>query len=226
MLNIGYLIPFLVIKALPDYDSYLVTLIDKGVLAQLPRRYAFKDYKIGETGWASVFNIQGSRVTLSQKSTQYVRKIMEHILSPLLKEKKIKVKRVAKMAAASFFKVAVESLCGMSNKDILNELRPYLKETKDYIAEKVIIVKYSDDALEYIINSLVPAPLNRIEQIMIRKDISQVKISVPEKYVGIFLGPKAMNVLTAAKLTGYNIKIIEVKEDMNGNNEASHDETE
>jgi N utilization substance protein A len=207
MIHIGYLVPFTILKGLPDYEAYLVVLINKGIMAQLPRKYAMHDYKIGESGWASVFNIQGSRVTLSQKSTQYVRKVMEHILSPLLQKKSLKVKRVAKMAVGSFYKVAVESLTGMSGSDLLNEVRPYLEETKDYIAEKVIIVQYSNDAQEYIANSLVPAPVKEIKQIRIFKNIKTARVIVPEQYVGYFLGPKAMNVLTAAKLTGYTIKI-------------------
>ena len=207
MLNIGYLVPFTILKGLPDYEAYLVVLINKGIMAQLPRKYAMHDYKIGETGWASVFNIRGATVILSQKSTQYVRKVMEHILTPLLLDSRIKVKRVAKMAGGSFYKVAVESLTDMSNGDLLDEIRPYLEETKDYIAEKVIIVKYSNDAQEYIANSLVPAPVKEIKHIRILKNIKRASVIVPEEYVGYFLGPKAMNVLTAAKLTGYKIEI-------------------
>jgi transcription antitermination factor NusA-like protein len=207
MLNIGYLVPFTILKGLPDYEAYLVVLIDKGILAQLPKRYAMRDYKIGETGWASVFNIQGARVTLSQKSTQYVRKVMEHILSPLIQDGMIKVKRVAKMAGGSFYKVAVESLTGMSGSELLNEVKPYLEETKEYLAEKVIIIKYSSNVKEYIANSLVPAPGDKIRQIMIFENMKLADVKVSEEYVGKFLGPKAMNVLTAAKLTGYKIEI-------------------
>jgi N utilization substance protein A len=205
MLNIGYLVPFTILKGLPDYEAYLVLLINKGIMAQLPKKYAMKNYKIGETGWASVFKIHGSRVTLSQKSTQYVRKIMEHILSPLIGDGIIKVKRVAKMAGGSFYKVAVESLT-MSGGELFKEVRPYLEETKEYLAEKVIIVKYSNDIKEYIANSLVPAPVDRIEHMRISEDM-KAKVLVPEEYAGKFIGPKAMNVLTAAKLTGYRIVI-------------------
>jgi len=207
MLNIGYLVPFTILKALPDYESYLVVLIDKGVLAQLPRKYAMRPYRIGESGWASVFNMKGSRITLSQKSTQYVRKIMEHILTPLLQENRIKVKRVAKMADGTFYKVAVESLTGKSGGDLLNEVRPYLEKTKEHISEKVIIVKYSSDLEEYIANSLVPAPIGKIGNIMVFEGMKEAEVKVPKEFVGKFLGPKAMNVLTAAKLTGYKIEV-------------------
>lgn len=199
--------PFTILKGLPDYEAYLVVLIDKGILAQLPKKYAMRNYKIGETGWASVFNIQGARVTLSQKSTQYVRKIMEHIHFPLIQDGMIKVKRVAKKAGGSFYKVAVESLLEMSGSELLNEVKPYLEETREYLNEKVIIVKYSRDVKEYIANSLVPAPAEKIKQIMIFENMKLADVKVSEEYVGKFLGPKAMNVLTAAKLTGYKIEI-------------------
>jgi hypothetical protein len=52
MIHIGYLVPFTILKGLPDYEAYLVVLINKGIMAQLPRKYAMHDYKIGESGWA------------------------------------------------------------------------------------------------------------------------------------------------------------------------------
>ncbi len=70
MLKVGYLIPFTVIKNMPDHDSYLTVIPQKGILAQLPKKYARKEYRIGDSDWASVFMIKGARITLSQKSSQ------------------------------------------------------------------------------------------------------------------------------------------------------------
>jgi N utilization substance protein A len=209
MLTIGYLIPFLVVKALPDYDSFLVTLIDKGVFAQLPKRYAFKDYKTGESGWAAVFGIKGSRIILSQKSPQYVRKILEFLLSSLIKEGKIKFKRVAKLANANFHKVAVaaDDSENYSQRDVVKLCMPCFQDLKNYVSEKVIIVKYSEDMEEYIINSLSPAPMEHITKVILLKDTDEAIVYVEDKYAGYFFGPKGQNVSTASKLTGYKINI-------------------
>jgi len=210
MLNIGYLVPFVVVKAMPDYDSFLTTLIDKGVFALLPRRYAFKDYRVGEAGWASVFGIKGARIILSQKSPQYVRKILEYLLSPLIKEEIIKFKRVARLADANFHKVAVavNNPEKYSQRDVVKMCRPCFEDLKNYVSEKVIIVKYSEDTEEYIINALSPAPPERIDKVILNKGAHEAEVFVEDKYVGYFLGPKGQNVSTASKLTGFKITII------------------
>ena len=209
MLKVGYLVPFMVLKGLPDYDSYLTTLINKGILAQLPKKYALRQYKIGETGWASIFGIKGSRIILSQKSPQYVRKILEYLLSPLIQEEKIKFKRVAKVAGSHFYKVAVESSNGVSGKEIVQMCLPYFKgKIKDYVDEKIILVKYSKDIKQYVINSLIPAPLEQIEKVIHIKDMNETNVYVDEKYAGLFLGAKGKNAATASKLTGIRIIII------------------
>jgi N utilization substance protein A len=209
MLNIGYLVPFIVVKALPDYDSYLATLIDKGVFAQLPRRYAFKDYKTGETGWAAVFGIKGARIILSQKSPQYIRKILEFLLSSLIKEGRIKFKRVAKLANANFHKVAVavDAPDSYSQRDVVKLCMPCFEDLRNYVSEKVIIVKYSEDIEEYIINSLSPAPPEHVSKVILFKDTDEAMVYVEREYAGYFLGPKGQNVSTASKLTGFRINI-------------------
>lgn len=210
MLNVGYLVPFVVVKAMPDYDSFLTTLIDKGVFALLPRRYAYKEYKTGEAGWASVFGVKGARIILSQKSPQYVRKILEYLLSPLIKEERIKFKRVAKLTNANFHKVAVavDNPQKYSQSDVVKLCRPCFEDLKNYVSEKVIIVKYSDDIEEYIINALSPAPPEHIDKVILHKDSFKAEVHVEDKYVGYFLGPKGQNVATASKLTGFKITII------------------
>ncbi|KPK36186.1 MAG: hypothetical protein AMK70_03250 [Nitrospira bacterium SG8_35_1] len=207
MLKIGYLVPFMVLKGLPDYDSYLTTLINKGILAQLPRKYTSRQYKIGETGWASIFAVRGSRIIISQKSPQYVRKILEYLLSPLIQEDKIRFKKVAKVAGSHFYKIAVESSNGASREEIVQMCLPYLKgKIKEYLKEKIILVKFSKNIEEYVVNSLTPAPIEQIQRVILLKDMNATEIHVEEKYAGRFFGARGNNAATAAKLTG--IKII------------------
>lgn len=208
MIIVGYLIPFTIIKALPGYDTYLAVVIGKGVLAQLPKKHAFKEYKIGESGWAAVFKIEGARITLSQKSPQYIRKVLESVMSDLIQTGNIKFKKVAKISNAHFYKVTVDSPNGLSGKEIVKLCLPYLKEIDEYIVEKIILVRYSTDIKEYISNSLVPAPVENIKRVILFHGIDEANVYVDEHYAGYFLGPKGRNVSTASKLTGYKITII------------------
>lgn len=209
-IKVGYLTPFTIIKNLPNYDSYLVLLPGTGLIAQLPKKYAQKKYMIGESGWASIFGIDSLRIVLSQKSTQYVRKIMEHVLAPLVESGKIKVKRVAKLSSSNFFKVAIEA---SDNEDISREAlfelcQPLLHEKiKDFIQETICIVKYSKNFEEYVVNALAPAPASAVHSVIPFYEEGQVAVYVESKSVGFFMGKKGENVLTAAKLVGMNIKI-------------------
>lgn len=103
---------FSVVKALPNHDSYLCKLHDSQVFALLPKKYARREFRIGESNFAAVFNIEKARVTLSQVSFYYTRRILEYLLFPALKELKLKIKKSAWIAAARYRKVAVESLNG------------------------------------------------------------------------------------------------------------------
>lgn len=209
-IKVGYLTPFTVIKNLPNFDSYLVSLPGTGLVAQLPKKYAQKKYKLGESGWAAIFEIDSLRIVLSQKSTQYVRKIMEYVLSPLIESGKIRVKRVAKLSKSNFFKVAIEA-DNIDREALFKLCQPFLDEKiKDYIHETICIVKYSKDLKDYVINALAPAPASAVRNIILSYEEGQAVVYVEDSSVGIFMGKKGENVLTAAKLVGVNIKIVGV----------------
>lgn len=208
MLKIGHLAPVTVIKNMPQYESYLVAVPDTGVLAMLPRKYAVKSYLVGDTSWASVFSMSGSRVIVSQKSPQYVKKILEYLMSDLVTEGKIRIKRVARVEGAPFCKVAVESPDGeCTQRELFEICRPYLNEAKDYISEKVMIVAYSGDPKEYIVNALAPAPFEAVSRVILYQLEEKGVVYVESKYLALFLGKKGMNMTTAAKLTGLPLEI-------------------
>ena len=209
VLKIGYLVPFIVVKNLPDYDSLLVTIPAKGILAQLPKRYALKTYRVGESAWAAVFDMKGARIILSQKSPQYVRKILEYLTKDLITQGRIKFKKVAKLSSANFFKVAVQPLKeDLSQMELTSLLSPYLKNLKDYIQEKVVVIKYSKSVEEYIKNSLFPTPPSAIKRVIYIKDMESATVYVDQDHLATALGKKGRNVATARKLTGVNIELI------------------
>ncbi len=110
VLKVGFLAGFVVLKSLPDYDAYLCKLIDSQFLALLPKKWARKEYRVGESGWAAVFDMKGPRITLSQKSPQYVRKILEYLLLTACTELRLRIKKVARVDGYGYHKVAVEPL--------------------------------------------------------------------------------------------------------------------
>ncbi len=182
-------------------------------MAQLPREWAIKQYKVGDTGWAAVFEIKGSRVLLSQKSPQYVRKMLEYLLAKPFKEYEITIKKVARIKIGGYYKVAVVVNGNMPknstgrNQDLNKVLNPYLININNYIEEKVYFVKYAIITTEYVVNALAPAPSEAVRKVMHYPDINHVEIWVDNRYTGLFMGQKKMNVLTSSKLTGVTIQI-------------------
>lgn len=206
-MQIGHLVNFFVVKAMPDYDSYLVCLQGGELLALLPRKYANRAYKVGEAGWAAVFEIQGARISLSQKSPQYVRKILEYLTAPLIQEKQIRFKKVALVAGAPFCKAAVAVENEMSMKDVHALCAPYLTQVKQYVAEHVILVKYSDDIEEYAVSALFPGPKRAVKKVISFHDLKALTVYVDHASLAVFYGRKGQNVAAAAKLTGVSIEI-------------------
>lgn len=204
MLKVGYLTPFYVLKNLPHYEAYLVSVPESGVLMLLPKKYAIKTYKIGEIGWAAVFTIEKSRITLSQQSPQYIRRILEYLLKPV---EGLIIKRISRVNGGKFCKVAVDSPIE-SASEIFSICSKHLNgNLHNFITDKVCFVKYSRDIKQYIVNSLVPGPISAVREVIFIKTLKQANVYVDSQYVRVFMGPKGLNVAAAAKLTGVRINI-------------------
>lgn len=204
MIKIGHLIPIIVVKALPDYDSYLVLIAGGELLALLPKKYTSRPLKVGDITVASVFTMQGSRIVLTQRSPQFLRKIVELAVSPLLQEGKVVIKRAAMASGSRFAKVSVASLNGV---DPVKQCLPYLKEVKQYTDDTITLVRYSEDMKEYIVSALAPAPAEKVRKVLFFPSIGEADVYVDRNYTGMFLGEKGKNVATAAKLVGVKINI-------------------
>lgn len=204
MVKIGYLVPVTIIKAMPNHDAYLTMIAGTELMALLPKKYANRIFKVGDTTLASVFMMRDSWIILSQKSPQYMRKLTELVFTPLIREGKIQVKRVALCSGSHFAKVAVESLDG---SDPVKQCLPYLKETKKYTDATITLIRYSNDIKEYMVNALSPAPAGAVRKVIYFSSSNEAIIYVDAAYLGLFLGKGGMNVASAAKLTGISIAI-------------------
>lgn len=205
-MQVGHLVNYFIVKAMPDYDSYLTCINGGELLALLPKKYTGREYKVGETGWAAVFDIQEGRITLSQKSPQFIRKILEYLLRDFLKIHDIKIKKIAQTNGALFCKVAVETT--MTQKELMKLFktnRP--KDMRDYIPATITPVKYSTDEEEYIMNALSPAPKDEIIKVILLNGMRRATVYVKAELLGFFLGARGQNAAGAAKLTGVEIQI-------------------
>jgi N utilization substance protein A len=194
----------MVVKALPDHDSFLTLIVGTELMAVLPKRYANRVYRVGDNTVASIYSIDGTRITLSQRSSQYFRKLTELLLSPLLQEGRIEVKRAATVAGARFAKV---SLKGVNCEDPVRVSIPYMMDSRRYTDDTITLVKYSSDLRQYVVNSLCPAPAERVKKVILFQTLREVLVKVEPGYLGLFLGKGGLNVALSSKLVGVSIKI-------------------
>ena len=71
--------------------------------------------------------------------------------------------------------------------------------------EKIDIIQYSDDIVEYTINALNPA---RISKVLVQDPLDKVlEVIVPEDQLSLAIGRKGQNVRLGSKLLGWEINI-------------------
>lgn len=200
----GYLVPVRIIKALPDYDSLLTFIAGTELMALLPKRFANRTYRVGDNTLASIYSIGGKKIILSQKSPQYFRKLTELLLAPLLQEGKVEVKRAATIRGANFAKVAIKSLNG---ENPIKISLPYIIEAKKYTDDTIVLVKYSRDLREFVVNSLSPGPPEGVKKVILFQELNEALVKVEPRYMGLFLGKGGLNAALSSKLVGLRIKI-------------------
>lgn len=88
---------------------------------------------------------------------------------------------------------------GMRINTIINELH----------GEKIDIINYSEDAVEYITAALSPATVN---EVIVDESTQTVRVLVPENKLSLAIGKGGHNVRLAAKLTGYKLDVKGEKE--------------
>ncbi len=149
---------------------------------------------------------KGPKILISRTHTELVKQLFEMEV-PEIKRKIIEIKSVAR-EAGSRTKVAVSSYnenidpvgsCvgaqGLRVNKIVNELN----------GEKIDIVKYSDDFVEYISNALAPATISCVMADPLAE--KNCYVVVPDKQLSLAIGNRGQNVRLSAKLTGWKIDI-------------------
>ena len=149
---------------------------------------------------------RGPRVMLSRTHPGLVKRLFETEV-PEIFDGVIEIKGIARQAG-SRTKMAVYS----ENPDIdaigacIGPKGARVNAIVEELAgEKIDIIKYSDDPVEFISGALSPAKVVSVE--ITDPEKKMCKVSVPEAQLSLAIGNKGQNVCLAANLTGWKIDI-------------------
>jgi len=188
-----------------SHEAYLIFLPTNGLPALLPKKYALKQYRVGEVGWATIFDLDRSYTIVSQRAPQYTRKILEFLINDELTAHDLRIFRVAKTADGTQFKVALKGTG--SAQELYHDVQHRKEEIAKYIYGSVYFLKYANKPEEYVKNALLPAPSKSIAKVILQEELNQIDVYVESASVGIFMGKHGNNVAAASKLLGYSVQI-------------------
>ena len=148
---------------------------------------------------------KGPKITASRTRAELVRKLFESEV-PEVADGTIEIESVAR-EAGSRTKISVYShnnevdpvgacvgLNGLRVKAVVNDIN----------GENIDIINWSENAAEYIENSLSPA---KVISVMADTENREARVVVPDNQLSLAIGKEGQNARLAAKLTGYKIDI-------------------
>ena len=180
--------------------------------ATLPKAEQVPDEIISEGDHIKVYVVdvketeRGARIMLSRTHPGLVKRLFETEV-PEIFDGTIEIKSVSRQAG-SRTKIAVYSpdpevdpigACIGPKGTRVNKI------VEELAGEKIDIVKYSEDPVQFITESLSPAKVVSVE--ILSEEPKACKVSVPEAQLSLAIGNKGQNVRLAAKLTGWKIDI-------------------
>lgn len=175
---------------------------------QIPGEY----YKSGTRIRVFVINVKETQrmpqVIVSHAHPEIVRELFE-LEVPEIEDGIVEIKSIAREAGYRT-KIAVWSndpdvdsigACvgprGSRIQTIVNELKN----------EKIDIVRYSQDPVEYIVNALSPARILSVDILSDTQDVKEALVVVPNDQLSLAIGREGQNVRLAHKLTNWKIDI-------------------
>ncbi len=207
----------IVIATVERRDGRLVLLdAGKATAVMLPEdQIQMENYRTGARFKVYVKSVgltsKGPEILVSRTHADIVAKLFESEI-PEISSGVVEIKGIAR-EAGSRSKVAVHTTdenidpigsCigqrGARIQTIINELG----------GEKIDIVLYDEDMSKFIGNALSPAKVLGIEA---NKENKSVIVNVAPEQFSLAIGRSGQNVRLAAKLTGWNIKVVEKRED-------------
>ena len=180
--------------------------------ATLPKAEQVPDEVLKEGDHIKVYVVdvketdRGARVMLSRTHPGLVKRLFETEV-PEIFDGTIEIKSVSRQAG-SRTKIAVYSAnpeidpigaCIGPRGERVNKI------VEELAAEKIDIVKYSEDPVAFVSEALSPAKVTSVE--VISEEPKACKVKVPDAQLSLAIGNKGQNVRLAAKLTGWKIDI-------------------
>ncbi len=147
-----------------------------------------------------------AKVMLSRTHHGFVKRMFE-LEVPEIFEGTVEIKSICREAGART-KMAVIS--ADENVDAIGACIGPKRSRIDAVinqigGEKIDIVKYSEDPVEFISAALSPAAVSSVE--ILSENPKACRVTVPDEQLSLAIGNKGQNARLAARLTGYNIDI-------------------
>jgi len=207
--RIGNLVNGVIFKS--EGDQVLVRLNER-TEAILPReeRILAESYNSGERMKFLLLDVRrtskGPRIVVSRTHPGLLRRLLE-LEVPEIQEGTVEIRGIVREAGARA-KVAVSTLdpnvdpvgACVGNKGA--RIKSISSELHD---ERIDIIIWSNDPLQYVRNSLSPAKIVKVEPVL--ESEKSVKVYVRPDQLSLAIGKAGQNVRLAARLTGWKIDI-------------------
>ena len=180
---------------------------------QIPGEY----YKPGNRIRVFVLNVKETsrlpQVIVSHAHAEIVRELFE-LEVPEIEDGIVEIKSISREAGYRT-KIAV-----WSNDPEVDSVGAYIGPSGSRIQtivselknEKIDIVRYSDDPVEYIVNALSPARVVSVDILANDEEAHDAMVVVPDDQLSLAIGREGQNVRLAHKLTGWKIYIKSVSQ--------------
>ena len=175
---------------------------------QIPGEY----YKPGNRIRVFVLNVKETtrlpQVIVSHAHAEIVRELFE-LEVPEIEDGIVEIKSISREAGFRT-KIAVWSndpevdSVGACIGPRGSRIQTIVSELKN---EKIDIVRYSEDPVEYIVNALSPARVVSVDILADEEGASEAMVVVPDDQLSLAIGREGQNVRLAHKLTGWKIDI-------------------
>ncbi len=150
-------------------------------------------------------SFKGTQIQVTRSNVGFVRKLFE-LEIPEVANGDVKIKNIAR-DAGNRTKVAVYT--EKANIDPIGTCVGFHGQRIDTISseingEKIDLIEYSDDPLEFIAKSLSPAQVVSVET---NESLHSSRVIVPDDKLSLAIGKNGQNVRLAARLTGWKIEV-------------------
>ena len=215
-----------------EVTSGVVRRVDPGMIvvdldkteAYIPRREQIpgEQYKAGDRIQGYLLEVRqttrGPQIIMSRTHEQYLIKLFENEV-PEVSEGIVKIVAAARepgqRAKMSVYSTdpavhPVGSCVGVKGSRVQNI-------TQELKGERVDVIIWENDPVQYICNALAPA---KIAKILMDEDEKSMQIIVPDDQLSLAIGKKGQNVRLAVKLTGWNLNLVSEEESKKAKKEA------